>query len=97
MHKGKYYLAIDDYEYSIIIDSLNDLRNKLIAGGRYTDAVDELIVKFAYAPIKKFKIRMILCTRNKYQPKENCWRLMAAFLFREVFKMLISMVYSQSG
>lgn len=58
MHKGKYYLAIDDYEYSIIIDSLNNLRNKLIADGRYTDAVDELIIKFAYAPIKKFKIKM---------------------------------------
>lgn len=58
MRKQKYYLAIDDYENSVIIDSLNNLRNKLIAAGRYTDAVDELIVKFAHAPIKKFKIKM---------------------------------------
>ena len=58
MQKKKYYLAIDDYEYSIIIDSLNTLRNKLIANGRYTDAVDELIIKVAHAPIKKFKIKM---------------------------------------
>ena len=58
MRKQKYYLAIDDYEYSVIIDSLNSLRNKLIADGRYTDAVDELIIKFAHAPIKKFKIKM---------------------------------------
>ena len=56
--KAKYYLAIDNYEYSVIIDSLNNLRNKLIADGRYTDAVDELIIKFAHAPIKKFKIKM---------------------------------------
>lgn len=56
--KAKYYLAIDDYENSVIIDSLNNLRNKLIADGRYTDVVDELIVKFAHAPIKKFKIKM---------------------------------------
>ena len=56
MRKQKYYLAIDNYEYSVIIDSLNNLRNKLIADGRYTDAVDELIIKFAHAPIKKFKI-----------------------------------------
>ena len=56
--RKKYYLAIDDYEYSVIIDSLNNLRNKLIADGRYTDAVDELIIKIAHAPIKKFKIKM---------------------------------------
>lgn len=58
MRKQKYYLAIDNYEYSVIIDSLNNLRNKLIADERYTDAVDELIIKFAHAPIKKFKIKM---------------------------------------
>lgn len=46
------------YEYSVIIDSLNNLLNKLIADGRYTDAVDELIIKIAHAPIKKFKIKM---------------------------------------
>ena len=45
MRKQKYYLAIDDYEYCVIIDSLNNLRNKLIANRRYTDAVDELIIK----------------------------------------------------
>ena len=31
MRKQKYYLAIANYEYSVIIDSLNNLRNKLIA------------------------------------------------------------------
>lgn len=46
MRKQKYYLAIDNYEYSVIIDR------------RYTDAVDELIIKFAHTPIKKFKIKM---------------------------------------
>ena len=56
--RKKYYLAIDDYEYSVIIDSLNNLRNKLISDERYTDAVDELIIKIAHAPIKKFKIKM---------------------------------------
>ncbi len=28
MRKQKYYLAIDAYEYSVIIDSLNSLQNK---------------------------------------------------------------------
>ena len=58
MRKQKYYLAIDDYERSVIINSLNNLKNKLISDGRYTDAVDELIIKFAHAPLKKFKIKM---------------------------------------
>ena len=58
MRKKKYYLAIDDYERSVIINSLNNLRNNLIADGRHTDAVDELIIKFAHALIKKFKIKM---------------------------------------
>ena len=58
MRKQKYYLAIDDNEYCVIIDRLNNLRNKLIADGRYTDAVNEIIIKFALAPIKKFRIKM---------------------------------------
>ena len=40
--KRKYYLALDTAEWRLIIDSLNNLRNKLIAAGKYTDAVDEL-------------------------------------------------------
>ena len=35
----------DDYEVNIIIKALIELRNQLIAEGRYTDAVDELILK----------------------------------------------------
>ena len=58
MRKQKFYLAIDDNERSVIINSLNNLRNKLIADGKHTDAVDELIIKFAHAPIKKFRIKM---------------------------------------
>lgn len=35
----------DDYEVNIIIKALIELRNQLIAEGRYTDAVDEIILK----------------------------------------------------
>lgn len=58
MRNQKYYIAIDEYEQKIIIDSLNNLRNKLIAEGRYTDAVDDVLIKVVNAPIKKFKIKM---------------------------------------
>lgn len=39
-----------------MIECLNKLRNQLISDGRYTDAVDEVIIKAANAKIKKFKI-----------------------------------------
>ena len=35
----------DDYEIRILILALNELRNQLIREERYTDAVDELLVK----------------------------------------------------
>lgn len=58
MRNSKYYIVIDEYERRIIINSLNNLRNKLIADGRYTDAVDDVLVKVVNAPIKKFKVRI---------------------------------------
>ena len=56
MRNIKYHLALIDNEYSLIIKSLNDLRNELIAQGRYTDIVDDMLVKFIGAKKKKFKI-----------------------------------------
>ena len=37
----------DDYEINIIILALVELRNRLIEEDRYTDAVDELIIKIS--------------------------------------------------
>ena len=56
MRNIKYHLALTDNEYSLIIKSLNDLRNELIAQDRYTDAVDYVLVKFIGAKKKNFKI-----------------------------------------
>ena len=41
----KYRLELDGYEYKIVVNALNDLRNSLIQQGRYTDAVDDLMIK----------------------------------------------------
>ena len=54
--KQDYYLALDTAERRLIIESLNDLRSRLIAAGRYTDAVDEVLIKFVNAKVKKFKV-----------------------------------------
>ena len=55
----KYYLALDDYEHGILINALNEKRNALIREEKYTDAVDEVIIKVAKAPRKKFKIENV--------------------------------------
>ncbi len=57
MKETKYYLALDNYERTIIINSLFAKRNDLILEGKYTDAVDDLIVTFTNAKKKKFKIK----------------------------------------
>lgn len=57
MREQKYYLALDDYERGIIIRSLNHLRSNLIADGKYTDAVDDVVIKIANATAKKFKVQ----------------------------------------
>ena len=54
--KQNYYLALDTAERRLIIESLNNLRSRLIAVGRFTDAVDELLLKFVNAKVKKFKV-----------------------------------------
>lgn len=36
---------LDDYEINIIIKALVELRNQLIKEGRYTDSVNELLIK----------------------------------------------------
>lgn len=50
----KYYIALDDNEYRIIINCLNE--KSLIADGKYTDAVDEVLIKIINAKQKKFKV-----------------------------------------
>ena len=52
----KYYIALDYFERRIIINCLNEKRNKLIADGIYTDAVDEVLLKILNAKQKKFKV-----------------------------------------
>ena len=39
-----------------MIECLNKLRNRLISEERYSDAVDEVLIKAVNAKIKKFKI-----------------------------------------
>ena len=52
----KYFVAFDDYERGIMVNCLNEMRNRLISECRYTDAVDDLLLKVIDAKTKKFKV-----------------------------------------
>lgn len=56
MRDKKYYIVLDDFERRVIVNCLNKMRNKIIADGKYTDAVDEVLLKIIGAKQKKFKV-----------------------------------------
>ena len=53
MLKKKHYLYLNESEYSILVRSLVQLKNRLVREGRFTDCVDELIMKALSAPVKR--------------------------------------------
>nr|DAZ17347.1 MAG TPA: hypothetical protein [Caudoviricetes sp.] len=46
MRKRKYHLFLTDTERRFVIQCLLNLHNILVAQGKYTDGVDEVIIKF---------------------------------------------------
>ena len=56
MWEKKTHLYFDSEERKLLLHSLVELKNQLIQQGRYTDCVDELIVKVINAPVKKLKV-----------------------------------------
>lgn len=56
MQDKKYYIALGDFERRVVVNCLNEMRNRLISDGKYTDAVDEVLLKIIAAKQKKFKI-----------------------------------------
>lgn len=56
MRDKKYYIVLDDFERRVIVNCLNEMRNKIIADGKYTDAVDEVLLKIIGAKQKIFKV-----------------------------------------
>lgn len=57
--KTKYHIYLTAEERRVVINSLIELRNDLISQGKYTDIVDELIIKFTKAKVKKIKIKEV--------------------------------------
>ena len=47
MKAKKRYLYLTDAEWRVVLLALNRMRSRLVAQGRFTDAVDEIIMKLA--------------------------------------------------
>lgn len=54
MKKTKHYFT--EAERRCLLHSLNALKTELHSEGRYTDTVDEVMLKLIKAPVKKVKI-----------------------------------------
>lgn len=59
MRCPKYHLYLTPDEQHTVINSLIDLRNNLISQGKYTDIIDELLIKLTKAKIKKIKVKEV--------------------------------------
>jgi len=58
MHmEDKRVIEVDEYQQRLIIGSLNDKRNDLVAMGRDTDFVDETLLDVMDAPTRKERKR----------------------------------------
>lgn len=59
MRKQKYHIYLTEQERLDLIKSLVDLKTALAAKGKYTDAVDDVLVKLTTAKRKKLKVAYI--------------------------------------
>lgn len=57
MREDKFHIYLTDDEYNEVIQSLIRLKNSLIAQGRYTDGVDDVLCKVLSAKKRKVKIK----------------------------------------
>ncbi len=57
--KTKYHIYLTAEERRAVINSLIDLRNNLISQGRYTDLVDELLIRISKTKAKKIKVKEV--------------------------------------
>lgn len=59
MRNPKYHIYLMPDERHTVINSLIDLRNDLILQGKYTDIIDELLIKLTKAKVKRIKIKEV--------------------------------------
>ena len=61
----KRVLSVNNYEYNLLLNALNEYRNKLLREGKSTAIVNEVLLKLIDAPLRKKTIfkRERVCER----------------------------------
>lgn len=59
MKQKDFHIYLTEQERTQIIGALIQLKNSLIAQGRYTDAVDDILIKVMKARKKRFAVHYI--------------------------------------
>jgi len=81
MRNKNYYINLNDREYLDVLSSLMNKRNKLIQSGKYTDGIDEVIMKIKKAKKRTFRVlysylrQWQKCSKNvirKFRNTRNC-------------------------
>ena len=57
MRSSKYHLYLPVSKYNSIVNALINSKNVLISQGKYTDGVDDVLIKFVSAKKKRFKVK----------------------------------------
>ncbi len=57
MKDEKRIIAVDEFEHNLLINGLNEFRNKLLEADKPTEDVDNLLLKIIDAPTKKERKR----------------------------------------
>ena len=55
----KYYIYITPEERNLIIESLIAKKNELISAGKYTDGVDDVLLKIMKSKLKKVRVKYV--------------------------------------
>ena len=55
----KYYIYITTEERNLIIESLISKKNALISAGKYTDGVDDVLLKIMKSKLKKVRVKYV--------------------------------------
>ena len=54
-------MALDKYEVGLVINALNEMRNKQIARDEDTTFIDEVLIRIIDTPFKKKHVKVLEC------------------------------------
>ena len=55
----KFYLYLTHEERNLIIESLIAKKNELISAGKYTDGIDDVLLKIMQSKLKKVRVKYV--------------------------------------